>query len=461
MAGGEYSATPGTLKDAGTRGHPRLHVEDATVVMDGGKGLADVHSAADVQVIAVKMPNLTTPDVAASSVGMRNNPWEQYQVTVNQIEAETGYDLLSALPNAIEVLVEANDRAPVAATDGPYTGMEGAAVTLGAAGSSDPDGDLLTYAWDFGDGTTGTGAAPTHTWADNGTYVVTLTVSDPAGAEATATTSVTVFNVAPVVDAFAGAGILAHQAYSATGSFADPGADQWTGTVNYGDGTGEQPLALAGTSFSLSHVYAATGTFAVTVTVADDDGASSTKTATVTVTNVAPSVNAFAGATLLPGEGYAATGSFGDPGDDSWTATVNYGDGSGTHPLALAGKSFSLAHGYAAAGSYTVTVTVTDDLGAADSRTATVTVLTQAAAIQNLQSQAAPFAGRPGIGQSLSSQLQNALKEIQRGRADKAAEHLQNFVAHVQNDISGGNLSPAEGNALIAAAQRIIASLGA
>jgi DNA/RNA endonuclease G (NUC1)/PKD repeat protein len=549
VAGGEYGATPGTLKGEGHVAIPD-YTWKVAVVMDGGKGLADVHSAADLQVIAIKMPNLTTAGGPASSVGMRNNPWEQYQVTVNQIEAETGYDLLSALPNNVEVLVEANDRAPVAATDGPYTGMEGAPVTLGAAGSGDPDGDVLAYAWDFGDGTTGTGATPTHTYADNGNYVVTLTVTDPAGAEATATTAVTVFNVAPEVGAFAGASILAHQEYSATGSFTDPGADSWTGTVNYGDGSGEQPLAVTGTSFSLAHVYAATGTFAVTVTVSDDDGAQSTKTATVavanvapsvgafagaslllhqayeasgsftdpgpdswtatvdygdgsgaqplalsgndfslahgyaatgsytvtvtvsddlggsgsqtatvTVTNVAPSVNAFAGATLLPGEGYAATGSFGDPGNDSWTATVDYGDGSGTHPLALGGKSFSLAHGYAAAGTFTVTVRVTDDAGAVGTRTATVTVLSQSAAIQNLQSQAAPFAGRPGIGQSLSSQLQNALKEAQRGRADKAAEHLQNFIAHVQNDIRGGNLSPAEGNALIAAAQRIIASL--
>ena len=62
----------------------------------------------------------------------------------------------------------------MAATDGPYTGMEGSAVTLSGAASSDPDGDVLTYNWDFGDGTTGTGATPQHTYADNGNYVVTL-----------------------------------------------------------------------------------------------------------------------------------------------------------------------------------------------------------------------------------------------------------------------------------------------
>ncbi|HEX8242866.1 MAG TPA: PKD domain-containing protein, partial [Longimicrobium sp.] len=386
IAGGEYAATPGTLKGEG-----KVQIPDYTwkiaVVMDGGKGLADVHSVADLQVIAIKMPNLTTVGGAASSVGIRNNPWEDYKVTVDQLELETGYDFLPNLPHQIEVLVEANDRAPVAATDGPYTGMEGSAVTLDASASSDPDGDVLTYAWDFGDGTTGTGVKPAHTYADNGNYVVTLTVSDPSGAEATAKTAVTVFNVAPTVAAFAGGNVLAHQTYTSTGSFTDPGADGWTATVDYGDGAGAQALALAGNAFSLSHAYAAAGTYTVTVTVTDDDGASASKTASVVVTNVAPTVNAFSGATLLPGETYAASGSFGDPGPDTWTATVDYGDGSGAHPLALSGHAFSLSHAYAAPGTYTVTVTVTDDGGLSGSRTATVTVLTAQQALANLQAQ--------------------------------------------------------------------------
>jgi endonuclease G len=282
VAGGEYSASPATLKGEGKVQIPEFTWKVA-VIMDAGEGLANVQSTGDLQVIAIRMPNLTTPNVPGSAVGIRNHAWEQYEVTVDQIEQATGYDLLSALPNQIEILLEAKDRAPVAATDGPYNGFEGATVTLDASGSSDPDGDALTYAWDFGDGSTGTGARPTHTYADNGTYAVTVTVTDPAGAEATATTSVTVFNVAPAVSAFAGGSVLPNQGYAATGSFADPGADSWTATVDYGDGAGAQPLALNGNAFSLSHTYTTPGTYTVTVTVSDDDGATSTKTATVTV----------------------------------------------------------------------------------------------------------------------------------------------------------------------------------
>ncbi|HEX6747488.1 MAG TPA: DNA/RNA non-specific endonuclease [Longimicrobium sp.] len=284
VAGGEYAATPGTLKNEGKVAIPDYTWKIA-VIMDGGEGLADVHSVGDLQVIAVKMPNLTTTGTPASSVGIRNTPWQNYQVTVDQLEQETGYDFLSNLPNQIEILLEANDRAPVAATDGPYTGLEGSAVTLDASASSDPDGDALTYAWDFGDGNTGTGVKPSHTYVDNGNYIVTLTVTDPAGAEATTTTAVTVFNVAPTVQAFAGATILAGETYGASGSFADPGADTWSATVDYGDGSGAQPLALGGKTFSLSHGYASAGSYTVTVTVTDDDGAPATKSATVTVLN--------------------------------------------------------------------------------------------------------------------------------------------------------------------------------
>ena len=289
VAGGEYSASPATLKNEG-----RVQVPEWTwkvaVVMDGGEGLDDVHGHGDVQVLAIRMPNDT-----ASARGIRNNPWQQYATTVDDIEARTGYDLLDALPNVVERIVEANDRAPVAATDGPYVGIEGSPVTLSAAGSTDPDGDALTYAWSFGDGGTGTGATPSHVYADNGNYQVTVIATDPYGAADTATTTVTVMNAAPTVAAFGGAALLQGETYAAAGSFADPGADSWTATVDYGDGGGAQPLALSGNGFALSHAYALAGTFTVTVRVTDDDGAEGVRTATVTVQTPSQAAGGLAG----------------------------------------------------------------------------------------------------------------------------------------------------------------------
>ena len=65
-------------------------------------------------------------------------------------------------------------------------------ASFDATGSTDPEGPVASYAWDFGDGTTGTGATPTRTYAADGTYTVRLTVTDAAGATDTTSSSVTV-----------------------------------------------------------------------------------------------------------------------------------------------------------------------------------------------------------------------------------------------------------------------------
>jgi hypothetical protein len=81
------------------------------------------------------------------------------------------------------------NRCPTANAGGPYTGAFGAPVALDGTGSSDPDGDALTYAWDFGDGSTGSGATTSHTYTTRATYTVTLTVDDGACSASATTTA--------------------------------------------------------------------------------------------------------------------------------------------------------------------------------------------------------------------------------------------------------------------------------
>ncbi len=81
---------------------------------------------------------------------------------------------------------------PVAQAGGPYAGTVGNAISFSSAGSSDPDGSIASYGWAFGDGTTSTLSNPTKTYATAGTYTATLTVTDNQGATATDQATVTV-----------------------------------------------------------------------------------------------------------------------------------------------------------------------------------------------------------------------------------------------------------------------------
>jgi probable HAF family extracellular repeat protein len=85
------------------------------------------------------------------------------------------------------------NRAPVGNAGGPYTGHKKKAVVFDGGRSLDPDGDALTYSWNFGDGSaSGSGATPVHEYETWGTYTVTLRVTDAGGLSATSTTSVTI-----------------------------------------------------------------------------------------------------------------------------------------------------------------------------------------------------------------------------------------------------------------------------
>lgn len=178
---------------------------------------------------------------------------------------------------------------PVADAGGPYEGDEGATINFDGSGSADPEGAALDYVWDLGDGAMAAGATPSHAYADDGSFPVTLTVSDGELSDQ-ASTTVTVHNVPPTVAPLPAATLIETETYGASGSFTDPGADTWAGTVDYGDGAGSEPLALTGMSFELSHTYVAAGTFTLTVTVTDDDGGVGVAGAEIVVLTAAEAV---------------------------------------------------------------------------------------------------------------------------------------------------------------------------
>jgi N-formylglutamate amidohydrolase len=187
------------------------------------------------------------------------------------------------------------NRPPVARLTLPATALEGGTIMLVGGSSSDPDGDALSHEWTLGDGGTRAGSPAAHVVANDGTLSVTLTVRDAYGASATATGEIVVANVAPQLAALAGATLLQGESYATSGTFSDPGADPWTATVDYGDGTAAAPLALEARSFVLEHRYLRAGTFTVRATVQDDD-ASGTGEAQVIVRTPADGVGMLADA---------------------------------------------------------------------------------------------------------------------------------------------------------------------
>ncbi|MET9793832.1 PQQ-dependent sugar dehydrogenase [Streptomyces canus] len=72
-------------------------------------------------------------------------------------------------------------------------------VRFSSEGTSDQDGDALTYSWNFGDGGTSTAANPAHTYKKNGTYTATLTAKDTSGRTGSASVQIVVGNTAPKV----------------------------------------------------------------------------------------------------------------------------------------------------------------------------------------------------------------------------------------------------------------------
>jgi thermitase len=135
----------------------------------------------------------------AANPGLKNDDLRSILIQTCDDLGATGYDTTFGYGkvNAANAVARAKSFAantpPFAQESAsPSSGTAPLAVSFSGAGSSDPDGSIAAYAWNFGDGTTGSGVNASHTYTTNGTFTATLTVTDNAGATASSSAIITV-----------------------------------------------------------------------------------------------------------------------------------------------------------------------------------------------------------------------------------------------------------------------------
>ena len=171
--------------------------------------------------------------------------------------------------------------APVAvATATPQTGVAPLAVTLNGSGSFDQDGTIVSYGWNFGDGTSGDGSVVSHTYSTTGSYTAVLTVTDSQGLSASQSVQIqaTAPNMLPTAviaaSSTSGAAPLA-VTFNGSGS-TDPDGSIATYAWNFGDGTTSSRAVV-------SKTFNTAGTYTVTLTVTDNRGGKGTSSVVVQV----------------------------------------------------------------------------------------------------------------------------------------------------------------------------------
>ena len=285
---------------------------------------------------------------------------ERFQSVSNLEGLENGAFLIRALGS-----VGANTPPSVTGTIDPNPADVGELITFDASGSTDPDGQIISYLWEFGDGTTSQQAVATHSYTMSGEYNITLTVTDNDGASASATGVVGVSQNTPPVAVgtispdpasnplFVGQTIM----FDASGSI-DSDGQVISYLWEFGDG------AASGQAMT-SYAYDSPGTYTVTLTVTDDQNATDTITGEVVIleANMPPVASGrispdplttplFVGQTIA----FDASASE-DPDGQIVSYLWDFGDGSTSLEVIA-------THEYSSPGEYTVTLTVTDNTGA-------------------------------------------------------------------------------------------------
>jgi PKD repeat protein len=335
------------------------------------QGTADPNTG-DVITYAWDWGDGTTPSTGATPAAHVYAAAGTYTITLTTTD---GWGKSASTTRSVTMSEPASNTAPsvtFTATCASFTVCQ-----MNSAGTADPQGDAIKYSWNWGDLTAAsTTASPAHTYDKPGTYAIVLTVTDVWGKAGTATREVTITepagNGAPTAVIASGTcATFTTCAMSATGS-SDPDTGTGDGIRNYlwswGDGTPD----TVGTAVNQSHVYPVPGTYTVTLRVVDKWGRSSLAVTQSVTTQAEPAGNNPPTATFTASCNVrtCATNSTGTADADGGIRSYSYNWGDGT----AFGTTANGSHVYAAAGTYTITLTVTDNWGKTTTVTREVTV---------------------------------------------------------------------------------------
>ena len=273
----------------------------------------------------------------------------------------------------ITVREAAQNKPPTVSLSATPTSGEAALGVKFIASASDPDGDTLSYSWDFGDGdTTGNSSNEAHVYQKAGTFTAKVTVFDGKGGSASDSVQITVREAAQNKPPTVSLSATPTSGEAALGvkfiaSASDPDGDTLSYSWDFGDGD------TTGNSSNEAHVYQKAGTFTAKVTVFDGKGGSASDSVQITVREAAQNKPPTVSLSATPTSGEAALGvkfiaSASDPDGDTLSYSWDFGDGDTT------GDSSNESHVYQKAGTFTAKVTVFDDKGSSASDSVQITV---------------------------------------------------------------------------------------
>lgn len=282
-------------------------------------------------------------------------------VTANVTAVSGGVEI------SITVHVETNEGPTASFVFSPTSPKVGEKVNFNASGSTDPDGSIVSYQWDFGDGRSDSGETVTHKYKNAGTFAVVLVVQDNSGnrGSTSQTVSVTEGNSPTASFLYSPTNPAENETiYFNASESEDPDGDIVSYDWDFGDG-------IAGAGKTVTHQYGSSGSYTVLLKVTDDDGNIDTASQTISVGDNQNPVASFFFTPSNPVVNQVIQFNATDSNDPDGTIVEyqwDFGDGT------PGGSGVIVDHQFSSSGTYTVYLRVTDNSDNTGSTSQTITV---------------------------------------------------------------------------------------